>query len=283
MDRPLFQTQREKLLKLYQAAKQPFVASTQPYHSVRSIKFDIVDVDITNGLAWAVARRGQRLTFFGYGVGDNMTLHGTNLVATDAETNLAAGKSTNGAADMVIEGIGMSCRAMYTDYEIDTSGLLDNIVTDPDVIAALDGEVALWDPAAVVVPPQVQSPANLEQGLFQGLLPLMSVEFEWDRKRTVKLGVCDLLPQGGAASYLRANGVPSSDNRYEIPEGYVWRRDGEPDGEFLAHVIVERPFVVPISLRSSIDAPGTYHTPANLYLDVTMRLYGLECQLPSAN
>ncbi len=283
MEKPLFQTQRSKVLDLYRKAGQPFIASTQPYHCVRSINFEVTEVDSTNGLAFAVARDNQRLDFFTYGVGDRITLgNQVNIQATEAETNLAQGKSTNGASDFIIEGVGLSCRAMYVNYA-SGSEVVATPVSDADVVAMFAGQVAIWDPAAIVMPPQGQAPANLEQGLFQGILPFLSLEFEWDRKRTEKLGVCDLLPQAGAASYLRANGVPESTNRYDIPEGYVWRRDGEPDGEFLARVRLERPLVVPLSLRGDIDTPTNFQAPDNIVIELLMRVYGLEVQLPSSN
>jgi hypothetical protein len=282
--KPLFQTQRSRVLGLYKEANQPFIAGTMPYHSVKSLMFSIADVDLTNGLAFAIARRGQFMDFFSYGVGDRINLGNlTNYQATESETNLAKGKSTNGASDFVIEGIGFSARAMFIKYSTDSGVITPAAPTDPDVISAFAGELPIWDPASIVMVPQGQSPANLENGLFQALLPHLSLEFEWDRKRTAKLGVCDLLPQAGGASYLRANGVPASDNRYEIPEGYVWRRDGEPDGEFVARVTLERALVVPISLRSLITTPADFAAPENLQIELMMRLFGLEVQLPSAN
>jgi hypothetical protein len=283
-EKPLFQTQRSRVLDLYKEAKQPFIASTMPYHSVQAVEFEIAEVDTTNGLAFAVARRGQRLDFFSYGVGDRINLGAqANFRATEAETNLAKGKSTNGASDMVIEGVGLSCRAVYIQNTNGSTGIIAGTATDEDVVGMLNGSVPIWDPASILMVPQGQSPANLEMGLFQSLTPLMSLEFEWDRKRTAKLGVCDLLPQAGGASYLRANGAPESENRYAIPEGYVWRRDGEPDGEFLARVTLERPLVVPISLRSMITSPTTFVAPQGIWMEISMRLFGLEVQLPSSN
>ena len=109
----LFQRQRNKVLALYQKAAQDFVASTRPYHSVQALTADIVDVDTTNGVAWAVFRANQAMYFFSYGVGDRINLGNVqNLQVGEAETNLANGKSTNGASDYVIEGVGLSCRAI---------------------------------------------------------------------------------------------------------------------------------------------------------------------------
>lgn len=274
----MFQTAREKLLKTYEKAKADYVANTLPYHSTRAIKFDVVDVDpTTNNMAYAVARANQVLTFFDYGVGSPIALGGFSGPASEAETNLASAKSTNGSSDFVIEGVGFGCRGariVSTDPA--------DVPADKDVVDALDGINPIFDPAALIVPAQVQSPFNLENGMFQALLGYLSLEFEWDRSRTEKLGVVDLLPQAGAASYLRANGEPASDNRFRIPEGYIWRRDGQPDSEFIARVRLNTPLVVPINLAQTGGDPADL-TPSAIYLDVTMRLFGLQLRLPSAN
>lgn len=281
----LFMRQRNKVLGLYQKAGQDFVASTRPYHSVQSLSADIVDIDTTNGVAWAVFRANQSMYFFSYGVGDRINLANVvNLQATEAETNLANGKSTNGASDYVIEGVGMHCRAMMVEYDTTSGGnMLVVGPTDADVVQCMAGNLPIIDPAAIIMPPQGQSPANMEQALYHAIQPFLSLEFEWDRRRTEKLGVCDLLPQAGANSYLRTNGEPRSDNRYRIPEGYVWRRDGEPDGEFQAICRLERAVCCPISLRTHVDNPASFEAPDQLHLEITMRLFGLNVELPSAN
>lgn len=280
----LFETQRKKVLDAYQKAGQPFIASTQPLHSTRTVEFTVVGAQAgaPQPFAFAVARAGQELSFFDYGIGDSVdVLNGAR--ATEAETNLASGKSTNGAADFVIEGVGFHARGMRirTTDEWGAGGAAP--VADPDVTAAIvDGDFGMYDPAAIVLPPQAQSPFNLENGMFQALLGLLTLEFEWDRKRTEPLGVVDLLPQAGAQSYLRANGVPSSENRYRIPEGYLWRRDGQPDSEFVARVRLARPLIVPISLVTAPEALNP-NVPQAIFVDVVMRLFGLEVDLPSAN
>ena len=279
----LFRTQRQRVLDLYSKAGQPFIASTQPYHSTRALRFEIVEPDYTNGMAWAVAVAGQTMDFFTYGVGDRITLaNAANYQAGESETNLAKGKSTNGASDYVIEGVGMHCRAMLVEYTVASTPLAAT-PTNACVVEAVTGLTPIMDPASIIMPPQGQSPANLENAFFQAVTPFLSFEFEWDRKRVEKLGVCDILPQAGAASYLRTNGQPRSDNRYTIPEGYVWRRDGEPDGEFAARVQLRRCVAIPINLRALVSAATTYKCPSDIQLEIVMRLYGLEVQLPSSN
>lgn len=271
----MFVTAREKLLRTYDKAKADYIANTLPIHSTRCIKFEVVDADAANNVAYAVARENQVLSFFDYGIGDNINLGAFAGVASEAETNLAEGKSTNGSSDFVIEGVGFGCRGARAAVTKPAPA-----ATDADVIKALAAQAPIFDPGAIVVPAQVHSPFNLENGMFQALLGYLSLEFEWDRSRVEKLGVVDLLPQAGAASYLRANGEPASDNRYRIPEGYIWRRDGQPDSEFIARVRLNAPVVVPINLSQYADADVT---ASAIYLDVTMRLFGLNLRLPSAN
>lgn len=275
----MFVTARKKLLRTYDKAKADYIANTLPIHSTRCIKFDVVDVDETNSIAYAVARENQVLSFFDYGIGDNINLGAFAGVASEAETNLAEGKSTNGSSDFVIEGVGFGCRGarVVTGY----TGV-DDPATDADVLKGLAGSAPIFDPGAIVAPAQVQSPFNLENGMFQALLGYLSLEFEWDRSRVEKLGVVDLLPQAGAASYLRANGEPASDNRYRIPEGYIWRRDGQPDSEFIARVRMNAPLVVPLNLVTYPNEAVPLE-PTAIYLDVVMRLFGLNLRLPSAN
>lgn len=279
----LFKTQRQRVLDMYAKAGQEFVASTQPYHSTRALRYDIAEVDTVNGVAFAEARADQVLTFFDYGVGDRIVLgNNANFQASEAETNLATGKSTNGASDFVIEGVALHCRAMLIEYG-STSSPLASTPTSTCTLDAIRGQTPIMDPAAIIAVPQMQSPANQEEPMFQAVTPFLSLEFEWDRKRVEKLGVCDILPQAGGRSYLRSNGQPRSDNRYRIPEGYIWRRDGEPDGEFVARCRLQRCIAVPINLRSDVDDPATFNTPLDIHLELTMRLFGLEVQLPSAN
>lgn len=275
----LFVTARQKLLKAYQAAGQPFVAGTLPYHSTRWLEFSVVDADPATGTAFAVMRSNQNLAFFTYGVGDAVIKRGISQPANETDTNLAKAKSTNGAQDYVIEGVGFSAGGSAIAYPFD-DGQPPIAATDPDVIGAQAGRVVSADPAAILCPPQKDSPFNLEQLLLQCALPYLSLEMEWDRSTIKKLGRVDLLPQAGAASYLRANGAPESSNRYRIPEGYLWRRDGQPDSELVVRVRTTEAVVVPINLVTVADA---FIEPTTIYLDVTARLFGLAIDLPSQN
>jgi len=77
---------------------------------------------------------------------------------------------------------------------------------------------------------------------------------------------------------LRANGVPENSNIYRIPEGYLWRRAGQPDSEFTANLTIQRQLVVPINgivpyVTGSGQAADAL--PTTIWMEVTMRLFGL--------
>lgn len=287
-----FSTQRKKLLNAYKDSGQQITCHTQPYHSTCVFKFDIVNFAgaVAPGVAYAVARSNQKQTLFQYGVGDNINLGGSGqTIATEADTNLGKGSSTNGAQDFVIEGVGFHARSKRVTYAPGTGNLYVGGLgtpTDPDVISALSGDVAIYDPAAINMPPQAQSPFNNEDGMFQALLGLISVEFLFDRKRVEKIGTVDTMPCASAKSYLRANGNPEQSNMYRIPEGYLWRRDGQPDSEFTAQLQLQRPLVVPINGIVPYVTGGAQAAdvvPVSISIECVMRIYGLAVELPSAN
>ncbi len=287
MQESLFDSQRKRLLTSYKDAKQTVICATQPYHSTCKLTGVVVDNDTSfaPGVAFLKFAANQKMVFFSYGVGDQIDLGGTSgfETATDAETNLAKGTSTNGAQDYVIEGVGFHTRGQRVEYP--ASGIPYSQVSDAAVQAAISGNVPIFDPAAILMPPQVQSPFNLENGVFQALLGQCSLEFLFDRARIFKLGTLDLLPQGGAQSLLRANGMPSNDNRYRIPEGYLWRKDGMDDCELTVTATLQRDLIVPINRMVNFhDMEGTSnYAPTKVHVECVMRLFGLGVNMPSAN
>lgn len=285
-----FSTQRKKLLKQYANAGQDIVCRTIPYQSTGVFQLDIVDAALSTapGVAYAVARKNQVLTLFNYGVGDQVNLggNGGNTRATEADTNQGEGSRTNGAQDFVIEGVGFYARSARVAYASGSGNLYGGTgkPTDADVLAALNGDLPMYDPAAINMPPQAQSPFNLENGIFQSLIDLISVDFLFDRKRTEKIGTVNVMPCGSAKSMLRANGSPENSNVYRIPEGYLWRRAGQPDSEFTANLTLQRALVVPINgIIPYVAGAPVDAVPTTIWIEVSMRLFGLAVDLPSAN
>lgn len=277
-----FQTQRERLLAEYEATKVPFLASTVPLHSTRSVRGNITNADLNTGVAMLVVLP-QVLRFFDYGVGDQISL-GANPAhqANENDTNIAKAKSTNGAADVVIEGMGIAIRGRRVQYTPVDAAAMVATPTD-DVLAALTGLSPIADPAALVVPAQLGSPATLEEAIGEFIIRHASIELEFDRRRTEKLGTLATLPEAGGNSYLRANGTPTPDTKWRIPEGYRWNRDGQPDSELVIYVRTWEPLVIPVNLCAQPAAPGLIKAPVALYVDLCLKLSGLQVSLPGTN
>ena len=277
-----FQTQRERLLAEYEATGVPFLASTVPLHSTRSVRGLIANADLATGVAMLVIPP-QVLRFFDYGVGDQITLGAAaNHQANENDTNIAKAKSTNGAADCVIEGMGIAVRGRRVEYSaIDAAAMVASPV--PEVLAALTGVTPIADPAALVLPAQAGSPATLEEAIGEFVIRHASIELEFDRRRTEKLGTLATLPEAGGNSYLRSNGTPTPDTKWRIPEGYRWNRDGQPDSELVIYVRTWEPLVIPVNLCAQPMAPGAIKAPVALYVDLCLKLSGLQVSLPGTN
>lgn len=284
----LFSTQRTRVLNAYKEAQIPFDAGTKPYKSTLPLVFTVVEPHPTAAptMAHAVAKLGQNLAFFGYGIDDAIpsgAAAGATRVADASDTNLSKAKNTNGAEDYIIESVSCShkgCRIVYSEDDFGAE-----TVTDQDVLDAYAGAAEMYDPASLAMPPQVMSPFNLEQGLFNAIAPMMQFTFEFDRKRIIEIGTLDEVPEGAAKSFLRSNGDPRTDNRYKVPEGYLWRKEGQVDSEFICRVQLRQAVVVPISLIAGLLglSPLARPIPSRIVLDLIVRVHGLSVAPPTKN
>jgi hypothetical protein len=277
-ENPVIYASRKQLLAEYQKLNTTFVATTRPYKSTVYFPWEVVNS--ANGVAFAVLRAQTIREFFSYGKDDQITIApGITKQATASDTNLSRGRRTNGVEDFSIEGISATAkevRIVYADADVPAQA------TDIDVRAAFKGGRAIADPAIIMSPPQQSSPATLEALLYEALKPSVAIDFVWDQRNFIPIGTLDQIPEGGAKSYLHASGHPSTDNRYKIPEGYIWRRTDKPDGDFVVRATVTDSVVVPISLMVLPGGQATA-TPQYLIQAVSMRLHGLGLGQPGTN
>lgn len=290
-----FTTTREEILSAYMKDGGRFVATTKPYKSIQTVLFDIVDAFPAGGapsMAHAVAGRGQELRFFSYAIGEAVTdkLTSRAFNAPGSWTNQGKSSETNGATDMVIEGISVTYRPprfLYDTAQVNPATLGNPAVKSFYTGIGQPGSDAIppvaVDPAALASPPQVGSPFNLEQAFASAISQAMSVSFQWDREKTDFIGTMEEMPTGSASSYLRASGEPRTDNRYKIPEGYAWRKAGQPDSTFNAVVRLEESVVIPVSLVPLFGTTAPLVLPSKIAVDVIMRLHGLNVRKPSTN
>lgn len=287
----LFNSKRTDLLDLYGQNKVPFLATTRGLHSVRSIVFDAVNIDTaTNTIGYLVARRGQVITFFNYGINESIELAADpNHRANEADTSLTKGGRTTASADLAIEWITMHPRAVKNRYtRAGAAPFFPGFVaaamaaTDP-IQGMLDGLVPLVDPFGMVMPADAGSSATLQHVLYQSIAPHMTARFEWDNAdRTEKMGTCDQFVEGGGASYLNSNGEPSVNNRFRIPEGFIWARESQPASEMQVVVRLEDDVVVPFTPVAN-PITGTFTVLQACYVEILMRVGGLLLRVPGSN
>lgn len=268
------ETQRKRLLDEWKASGKPFLANFKGYKSTLQLSFSCVNR--VGSMAHAVAKAGQTLEFFGYKISDQIPYGPGNSVriANDADTNLASGRHTNGQEDFIIEGMSLTGAATRVSYDAELAAVSGAI--DPDVLDAYRGKAPMLDPASLVAPPQVNSPFNLENALMTAVLPHVSFEIEFDRRRKEQIGTLDQIPEGGGKSYLRANGDPRTDNRIRFPEGFCWRGEGRPDSEMVVRATLRKAVVIPISLVT-VDAISNQgvQVPTGIFLDLALRVHGM--------
>lgn len=288
---PLFMTQRRRIIEAYKQANEPFSASTKPYKSTVTYSYIYANPIVASSVVWMVAPQGQALDWFSYKIGDQVPGNTTGAFAqpyragTEADTNISKARTTNGAEDFVIEGMSASHRSVRADFTaINEDQLAVPNITDTTVLNCLGGNVPIFDPGSLYLPPQCQSPFNLEDVLFRALIGHIAIEFEWDRSKTVKIGTLEQIPEGAANSYLRSSGEPSTNDRYRIPEGYLWRREGQPDSEFITRGTLVEPVCIPmLAVLSPATTTPLLIYPTSIHIDVVMRLHGLSVKLPSRN
>lgn len=284
-DNAIFVTQRKKILEAYKQSGEAFSASTKPYKSTVSFMYQSAVLLSVSSVQWMVAPQGQRLEWFSYKLADQVPGNSAAYrSALEDDTNLSKSRTTNGAEDFVIEGLSATCRSIRPSFGLEAPTVSSTSYTT-EVAQALTGLVPTMDPAAIYFAPQCFSPFNLEQMLYRAIVGHIAVEFEWDRNKVVKIGTLDQIPEGAGNSYLRAFGEPSTNDRYRIPEGYLWRREGQPDSEFITRGTLAEPVALPFLM---VTPPNNTTSLAlvnldNVRVDVVMRLHGLSVKLPSRN
>jgi len=275
----LFETQRKKVLKMYAAAKQPFEATTIPYKSTVCVQATDSGLDSAGNGFLLIAP--QTLEFFSYGINQPVPGDPSLRLANESDTNMAAARKTNGNEDYIIEGISLTARDLRIAYSALQSAAIGG--SSAAVVAAAAGKAPIFDPSSILMPAQVQSPFNLEDAFPEAIVPHCSLTFTFDRRKIFKIGTLDQIPEGGRKSYLRAGGEPSTSDRYKIPEGYLWRRDGQPDCEFSATMQIQETIVFPYTKVIPGFTITAAATPVNVLLNLSMRVHGLSVRLPSQN
>jgi hypothetical protein len=285
-----FQTKRTELLSLYDKNGVPYLATTRGLHSCRSLQFDVVNLGAAGAIGYLIARKGQTLAFFNYGIGENIELAGnTAHRATEADTSLTKGSRTTASADLSIEWITMHPRGIKAAFvEAAATPIFPDFVATVNpvdvVTAMLRGQAPLADPFANILAPEIGSSATLEHVMYHLIAPHMTCRFEWDNAdRTEKMGTCDQFVEGGGASYLHANGEPSVNNRFRIPEGFLWARESQPASELQVLCQLQNDVVIPYKPPASLLVGGAFPVMTHAWVEINMRLGGMLLRVPGSN
>lgn len=247
------------------------------YYSTVSVPAVVTDADAASGTAMLVIEPQELPGFFSYGK-DGTFQAGPNAVpATEAETNLVKAKSTNGNAWFSMEALGCAIAGHRIRYPNPVWGAVP-VPANPFVIDALNGRALITDPSSWLLPPEANDPSNLELAIAGQVLRSLQLHMERDGDTVERIGSASLLPNAGGESYLRANGEPSSANRYRLGAGYVWAPDGAVGGgsELAVRVKVTRAVVIPITLIGLRSAVNAVSIPTHIWTDVVLRAFGVE-------
>lgn len=284
---------RNEVLANYKAIQRkygtPVTVKTVPYYSTGMLQFDCVNRDFTDGFGYLVARPNQFVDFFHYQIGERIVYAADpNHRANRADTNLSKANSTNGAFDLVIEEISLHTKPPRVKMNDDGYSRLHSMIAagdtfDPDVLNALTGIGDIFDPTAICVPQQVSSPFFNANVLWAAVKNQLSVAITFDASHFRELGQASNFTRGNEATTPAADVPPPEDLRFDLLEGLLWARDGEPDSDLTLRATLQKAVTIPIS---AVDVPaggGAYTLPDFVWLPITATLWGIEVGIPSSN
>jgi hypothetical protein len=273
-----FTTAREQLLKEYRANPKSFLYQTRPYWSTITVSGYFID-GLAGGVSHFVVPKNQRIRCFDYAVGQMRDDgFGGDLKATYTDTNLSKARQTNSTEDFVIEGVRVSVRDVRLQFAAPPAGVADDIVLN-----AYAGKVAMMDIGAVVRGPQFDSPLRLEDSLGRLIRPRLSLSFIWDGEQQTRIGLASHAPELQAGSMLTTAGLPTENNEYRLPEGWIWRKSGKDnDTELNMQVATEADCVFVVN--GVVWPGGTNPTnPVKGAIDLHVELEGFALKYPSKN
>lgn len=279
MSDKLFSLTRNQLARQYEQSGKGFNVVTRIYESTLCFVGTVSDFVAAAAGPPATPARAvvtfdpQTLNFFSYKQGDPIpsTLGTPAATGRMDDTNLKEGSKTNSSEDMAVEGIAMCVRNVEAIY---TAGNAPTYTAPSALSAFTGGGSAALDPMSINTPPAVQSPFNLEESVLQ-LFRHSYASATWD-KRTEPIATCDLFAQGAAGSALRANGLPSPDCFFRLPEGYLWKGSNSgpgPDSNFQIQVQLARSVVIP-TVCVAPQGQAAERAPTHVRVWAKMRVRG---------
>ena len=276
-------TARTLLLEKWKAKGKNYRITTRPYRSLDCFVLKLIETKMTADATPVPSfglyqiERGQRIEWFSMGLTDTHPLLGK---LTEADTNQIKGFETNAGEDVCIEAVSASARPFIPLY---SDATLAGKVTDSVLKEVLKtGSGVLADPGCILSAPQLNSPFNLENAIYEALAPHVSMKVEFGRNSTEYLCELGNIPEGIGRSYLRSHGEPTTNNRFRIPEGIQWLGESGSDSEMVIRGEVAKDVIIPISAIANVVFT-TPILPEKILLPVQLRLHGATFSFPSKN
>src|ERR1700761_9435954 len=277
---------RERVIQAWRGAKagreslDP-ILKQKTYRSTLPVTFKVgnpwsVSGVLTGAFATLLPTPDNELQFFSYGINNQIptgfTVNGSSTYkATKNDTNQSKGKNTNGGEVVGIEAISTSVVSMgvaYAQADLDASSLPTSVKNQ------LNGSqsVYLRDPGSILTPPQVDSPANLENPWMDAWFSSTTFTPQFDTTSHNPLGAWDEAGEGGARSYLKAHGDPTAHNKYRLPDGLLWMPEGSEGSDFV--MIAQPTHPIMMALSNPITLPGGPGLvfPAEIVMNVAIKL-----------
>jgi hypothetical protein len=283
-------TASDMILKEAAASGSSYNAEGMTYYAIAAFLLTI-DHQAANGRAIATLEK-QEVPFFNVGRKQQgpSGLPNTNRLFTDVDTNLAKARSTNGAARMAIESISLAKAGVRMIAEVEAGQTLSpGLSVLPAWKEALDGTRRFVDRAAAFAPLECGHPVFLEDVFSEEIRKAAVLDIDVDSETHQRLGLLSQFPCGDASSFLRAQGEPMSANRFNVPAGILWDKDGEADADiaFIARVPAPVTFALAIP-TNGFDVSEDPAAPkplkvSHIAVEFLLRLHGVQVSPLSRN
>jgi len=242
-----------------------------PYYS--TVKFVAARTGAGAGPFLYTIAQGTRFRAFAYAVGDAMQVagySGADGVASFAETNLTIRNQTTSGEDVLIHGVSLMVqpsmqhlndgqvapgRVRPPDYR-----LLAELCNSIAVSLSLNGDSAHFPLGTIPMIPGAG-------GLLGGGPDLSGIV-------QAPVGKDNSLPYG-------SNGWPVRSNFYPVPEGLIWRHQGQRDSQLNLVFEAVRAISIPSGgspennvAVTGVDTAGVYVYPTELFVGIKAFLHG---------
>lgn len=201
-----------------------------PYYS--KVKFSAERIAAQTGYVWALPK-GEEVRAFSYGRGKGMESAGflqSDGVATFADTNLTVGNQTTSGQNVLIHGI--ACQVL-------DAGLHKRTDDQSPIVRMIDKRFL----AAIAEAVSWTFSLNGDENQFRlGTLPMipgaggLSGGAEDITGRNVQAGQKSLP--------FAQNGWPTRGNYFQMPEGFIWKKQSSVDSQLNIRGMVERPIIL---------------------------------------